>query len=139
MPFIYSTLTAPQNYAIHETVPDGSYKVARDIIINGGHGLTNRFGVVLQGTETEVDGKTLKLLEENYWFRQHRENGFLTVSDVSRDPETMITGLEQRDKSAPATAQDIDALYDDGVIPVPVAEYQPEGKPRARAASVHAN
>jgi hypothetical protein len=132
MPFIYSTLTAPQNYAVHAQKPDGSFAVARDIIINGGHGLTNIYGQILQGAETEIDNETLEILEKDYLFNLHKTNGFIKVESKSRNSEKAISDLAQRDKSAPATSQDVDALYDDGVIPVPVSEYVAEGKPRAR-------
>jgi hypothetical protein len=134
MNFLYSTLTAPQNYAIHKKNPDGSYSIARDILINGGHGLTNRFGVLLQGALTEVDDETLSLLEQDYVFCLHRDNGYIKVDRKKHEVESAISDLNQRDKSSPATAQDIDALYDDGAIPVPVTEYKADGKPRSRNA-----
>jgi len=129
---IYSTLTAPQAYGIHKELPAGGTEIVKRIYINGGHGLTNRNLILLQGTVTEISDEDYDLLKEHHTFQVHVKNGFITVDKKKIDIEKAISNLAQRDGSAPVTQEDVDALYDDGVIPVPLEEYTPEGKPRKR-------
>lgn len=130
--FIYSTLTSGQNYAVYQSVEGGGSAKARDIHINGGHGLTNRHGETLTGAVTEVDDETLALLRQDFSFNHHEKSGWILVDSKKRDNEVAISDLNLRDGGSPLTQPDIDALYDDGVLPVPVEAYKAEGKPRAR-------
>ena len=126
---IHSTLTAPQNYAVYAENTDGTCQKVRDIHINGGHGLTNIHGILLQGAVTEVDDETLDLLEKDPTFNVHKRNGFIRVSK-SNNVDKVISDMAQRDGSAPGTAQDVAAMYEDGKIPFPVEEYVPGDKKR---------
>lgn len=121
---IHSTLTAPQNYAVYAQNADGMCQKVRDIHVNGGHGLTNIHGILLQGAVTEVDDETLELLEKDPTFNVHKKNGFISVAK-SNNIDKVISDMAQRDGSAPGTAQDVAAMYEDGKIPVPVEEYTP--------------
>ena len=131
--FIYSTITAQQNYAVFTSTEGGGSVKVRDIFINGGHGLTNRHGELLTGAVTEVDDETLSVLRQNPTFLAHVKDGWLLVDTKKKEVEVAISDLNLRDGSSPITQPDMDALYDDGVLPVPVEAYSAEGKPRARA------
>ena len=120
MPTIYSTLTAPQSYNIHVEKPDGTHAVARSIVINGGHGLTNRYELLLQGASTDVSADDLELLEKHPVFKIHKDNGFVRIDKAGLELEKAISDLEQRDKSSPVTEQDIKQLAKDKVIQVEV-------------------
>jgi hypothetical protein len=128
---IYSTLTSSQDYGFHKELPAGGVETVKVVHINGGHGLTNIHGIMLQGTETVISDEDYELLKTNHTYQVHVKNGFITVNK-KMDIEKAISDLAQRDGSAPVTQEDVDALYDDGVIPVPLEEYTPEGKPRKR-------
>lgn len=129
--FVYSTMTSTMDYAVRKVLPSGSTEIVKHIPIKGGHGLTNRNGIMLVGNVTEIDDDTLELLMNDFSFKHHLEQRFLSI-DKKKDVEKAISSLEQRDLSAPVTHEDIDALYDDGVIPVPVEPYVAEGKKRPR-------
>lgn len=128
---IHSTLTAPQNYAVYAENADGTCQKVRDIHINGGHGLTNIHGILLQGAVTEVDDDTLDLLEKDPTFNVHKRNGFIRVAK-SNNIDKVISDMAQRDGSAPGTAQDVAAMYEDGKIPVAVEEYTPSKESKRR-------
>ena len=83
---------------------------------------------------TEVDVETLELIEKDQNFQIHKRNGFMRVAK-SANVDKVISDMAQRDGSAPGTAQDVAAMYEDGKIPVPVEEYTPGDKKRKQVAA----
>jgi len=131
MPRIISTLTTGQTYVNHAHNGDGSVKPVFAIDINGGNGLTNLNGILLQGAETEVTAEQVEQLKQNAVFNLHVKNGFITVYDGKQDKEVPMANMQQRDEAAPMTTADVDELYETGEIAVPLEEYVPEtGKRR---------
>lgn len=115
--FIYSTLTAGQNYVVRAINDVGDVVKIRDIHINGGHGLTNRYGDILSGTVTEVSDEDLAALRQDFTFNLHVKNGWIIVDDTKKDPEKVISDLNQRDGGAPLDQADLDAMAEDGTLP----------------------
>ena len=131
MPRIISTLTTGQEYVNHVTLGDGSVRPAFAIKINGGNGLTNLNGILVQGAETEVTREQVEELKKNAVFNLHVRNGFVTIYDGKQDKEVPLADLNQRDESAPFTPADVEELYETGEIAVPLEEYVPDkGKKR---------
>jgi len=101
--------------------------------INGGNGLTNLNGILVQGAETEVTNEQVEQLKQNAVFNLHVKNGFVTVYDGKQDKEVPLANLNQRDESAPFTPADVEELYETGEIAVPLEEYVPDNAKKRRA------
>ena len=106
--YIYSTLTADNAYAIYDykqvnSDPNALPVLTRTITIKGGHGVANRNFITPRGVITEVSDEELALLLEDYHFKQHMENGFITVESVKAEPEKVAANMTDRDGSAPMT------------------------------------
>ena len=110
--FIASTLTNPQNYTLYggHTGTD----VIHSVLIQGGHGLTNRHLVTLEGVITQVSDEDYALLQKNELFQYHVKKGFLKVTDQS-DPLKAVSDMEARDECAPMTQNDVDVLIDENI------------------------
>lgn len=133
MPRIISTLTTGQTYVNHAPQGDGTVRPVFAIDINGGNGLTNLNGILVQGAETEVTREQVEELKKNAVFNLHVKNGFVTVYDGKQDKEVPLANLNQRDESAPFTPADVEELYETGEIAVPLEEYVPDNAKKRRA------
>jgi hypothetical protein len=133
MPRIISTLTTGQTYVNHAPQGDGTVRPVFAIDINGGNGLTNLNGILVQGAETEVTNEQVEQLKQNAVFNLHVKNGFVTVYDGKQDKEVPLADLNQRDESAPFTPADVEELYETGEITVPLEEYVPDNAKKRRA------
>ena len=132
--YIHSTLTNSQNYAVWEELPNGQSRIVKDIHINGGHGLTNTRLELVQGAVTEVSDEDMAHLENNHAFLAHVKNGFIVVSKTG-NKDKVLSDLQQRDNSAPGSAQDIEKMYEDRVIEMPVEVMDRQNQPRTRRAA----
>jgi len=132
--YVHSTLTNSQNYPVWEELPNGQSRIVKDIHINGGHGLTNTRLELVQGSVTEVSDEDLEFLEKNHAFHVHVKNGFIQVSRTG-NKDKVLGDLQQRDNSAPGSAQDIEKMYDDRVIEMPVEVMDRDQKPKTRRAA----
>ena len=109
MPFIYSTLTCSNFYAIFAPKSDAKElsTIVKRIEIKGGNGVAQYIGQMAsygvltpKGTVTEVSEADLILLEQNLAFRRHRDRGFLVVDTKKVNPEKRAKEMTEKDKSA---------------------------------------
>lgn len=113
--FIYSTLTAPQQYTVYQDGPvnDGlktKVKVAH-VFVGGGANVSNKHFVTPLGAVTEVSEDELQLLRGNWCFNDHVKNGFITVQETGKkmDVEEVVkSDMKPKDKSAPLTKKDME-------------------------------
>lgn len=117
MPYIYSTLTCCNTFAVFAPKADENAlsRVVKRITINGGHGLKNPKGIdTPKGVVTKVSDEDLALLEGMLAFRQHVETGFLSVDKKNVDPEKKAESMSEKDGSAPLTPKDFEKSTDAG-------------------------
>lgn len=107
--YITSTMTADNTYHMYLSVA-GEAQVLKSVLIKGGSNVASIINGVLRtqvGVETEVTEEELTLLNADPTFKAHKDNGFITIAEKSRDPEvTVAAGMEYKDKSAPKTPED---------------------------------
>lgn len=118
MPYVYSTLTADQEYTFYQPVPDLQKETAtprkaiRSILIKGGYRtvdkktlVTNRNAVV-----TQVSKEELEALESHPSFKKHRDKGFVKTSEkIIKSEEKQLDKIERTDKSTPLTPEQLKA------------------------------
>jgi hypothetical protein len=112
---IYSTLTAPQEYALWKSNKDITTKV-RSVIINGGANVADKFLVTPKGAVTIVNDEQLEVLQSNPSFKRHKDRGFILVEagKAQSDVEKAISDMTGRDESSPLVPED----YAEGKAPV---------------------
>ena len=110
--FIYSTMSAPVRYCAAVENPNNDLPTPQDgIVIAGGTGVANKNLVTPTGAvATRVTGEQLEALKTDRVFALHLENGFLKISEHEADGEAVASDMESRDKSAPLTPQDYEAV-----------------------------
>lgn len=131
---LYVTSTLGQDVHYTDYRPGGADlpQKGEGVTIYGGTAVMDSKRLVTpQGVVTSITPEDLEILERNNVFQQHRDNGFVTVSDVNRDPEvTVAGGMEQKDNSAQLTKHD----FEEGAAPVsPHDEPEKPGRGRQRA------
>lgn len=95
--YIFSTLTAAQNYRIG----DGP----EEVLIEGGAGIANRNLITPRGVATVITPEQFAELNHNEVFKLHVKNGFITFSDKKADAETVAENMNQNDPSRPDTPE----------------------------------
>lgn len=118
MPYVYSTLTASQNYTGYKPHVEGqSHNVPeKHVLIKGGSNVAGRHLHTPIGIATKVTDDELKFLEQHPIFKLHQENGFIKVSTANEDTEKVAGDMETRDKAAPLVPQDFEGK--EGAKPV---------------------
>lgn len=109
MPFIYSTLTCSNSFAIYapKNDPKALSRIVKRIEIHGGHGMKNPKALdTPRGVVTRVSEEELELLEQSLSFRQQVEAGYIVVDNKKVDPEKKAVDMNQKDNSAPLTPKD---------------------------------
>lgn len=107
--YVYSTLTSSNDYAIYEKNNAKDLpKINRVIRIEGGSNVANKNLITPRGVVTSVSDSNYEALKENYHFKKHLENGFLSVVKKEVKIEKVISSLEKKDKSAPKTPNDVE-------------------------------
>lgn len=106
MPYVYSTLTSAQEYADWQKVEGGANTILRTVRIEGGHGVINKNFLTPDGVATQVSDDDLAFLQNNFHFKQHVENGFVTVEARKVEPEKATRDLKRRDGSSQITPDD---------------------------------
>jgi len=115
MPFyVYSTITngvafceyednASNELAITKRWPDGT---PMKVIIEGGHGVSNKHFFTPQGVCTKVSDRDMEILLKNDAFQGFMERGFITYDKKKVAPEKKARDMAPKDKSAPLTPAD---------------------------------
>ena len=115
MPFIYSTLTCSNSFAVFapKNDPKSLSRIVKRIEINGGHGMKNPKGIdTPMGVVTKVSDEELSLLEGMLGFRQQVEAGFIVVDKKKTDPAAKAANMNQKDGSSPLTPKDFETAKD---------------------------
>lgn len=89
----------------------------RSILIKGGTGVANDRIVTPLGVCTQVSVEDLKVLEQDSVFQLHKKNGYITVQEVSADPEAVAADMNLADPSAPVTPSDYENAGEDTAKP----------------------
>ena len=112
MPYIYSTLTNDQDYAVYPTEIDYKKipKPLRVFHVAGGSNVINKNLITPRGVATHITADDLKVLEKVGGFQRHKKRGFLTVDmkDKAEDAESVAKDMTHRDKSAQLEDGDFD-------------------------------
>jgi len=109
MPYVYSTATNHIAYVEYETDNDknsGFAKVAKKVIVTGGHGLATKQLVTPKGVATKVSDDDLEFLLKNKSFQRHVKAGYMTYDKNKSDPEKKAASMAQADGCSPLTPND---------------------------------
>jgi len=104
--WIFSTLTASQNYTTYAQGGADLPLTDRQILIRGGANLADKHIITPRGVATEVTEEQYAVLQTIDAFQQHLKGGFLSVSKTKPEEEVAAADLNSRDDSAPLTPQD---------------------------------
>jgi len=104
--FIYSTLTADQNYTIWEPGEGGLNRQVSQVFIKGGTNVADKVMRTPLGVLTKVSDDQYGQLVKNEVFKTHLKNGFIKVMDKEYNPEVVAADMKTRDDSAPLTPND---------------------------------
>ena len=106
MPYVYSTLTAPNTYASHNPAVCGTNappRLDRSVTIAGGANTTNRNFITRKGVVTKVSDADADFLAKNPVFKRHLAGGFVTIEAKKADSKSVAKNLTESDTSAPMT------------------------------------
>ena len=111
MPYVYSTLTADQQYTLYPKDLDFKKipKPERTFFIAGGANVINKNLITPRGAATLVSADDLKVLETIQAFRDHKKDGFITVDTAKADADLVAKNMTARDKSAQLEEKDFKA------------------------------
>lgn len=104
--YVYSTLTASNNYTGYTERGNDRPLVSKQVLIAGGHGVSNKHFMTPMGVVTAVSDEDLEFLENNPEFKAHKERGFIKVQKKKVETERVAADMVTRDKSAPVVPQD---------------------------------
>ena len=124
MAFITSKMAAPVTYAFYVRGANGINQVTDTVTINGGADVITKALVTPQGIVTELEDEKLEKLKSHPVFKQHLENGYVSIQGSEKAAKKVEEVLEQ-DKSAQITPDD----YEKGNIK---KEIRPKRKPTSK-------
>ena len=106
MPYVFSTLTADQNYQNYELNANNAPIHTSSVMVKGGSGVANDRLITPLGVMTQVSDSDYEELKKNSSFLGHEKLGFIVVQKKQSEPEKVASGMQLRDKSAPITPSD---------------------------------
>ena len=107
--YVFSTLTANQKYPTWEKIRGRDLPVMRGyVLIHGGANLPPKTLVTPKGVMTRITDEQYAQVRESPGFKQHLENGFLSVEDKPHDIDEVVSNLKEKDTSAPMTPKDFE-------------------------------
>jgi hypothetical protein len=113
--YVYSTLTAGQEYTGWIKGAGNLPKRKHSVRINGGANLYSKRLITPLGVVTEISKEDLSFLRAHKVFQKHEKNGFLRIETQKREVEVVVADMEHRDASAPDTPEDfVNKSLDDG-------------------------
>jgi hypothetical protein len=104
--YVYSTLSAAQEYAGWTKGANDLPRIRKTVRINGGANLTDKHLVTPAGAVTEISEADEAFLRENKIFLLHEKNGFVRVDRREAAVEKAVATLAARDISAPDRPDD---------------------------------
>ena len=109
MPYVYSTLSNNQAYAIYppEIDPKQITLPIRTIKIAGGANVEGKKSLIApKGVVTQVSKNDLEILQNHPMFQRHLKRNFIRVEDKESKVENIVKSMEPKDKSAQLTEND---------------------------------
>ena len=109
MPYVYSTLSADQEYALYpsELDPKTIAKAEASIFIAGKANVLNpKTFLTPKGMCTSVGVEELAVLERIGAFKRHVDAGYITVERKEADVEKVVKNMTKKDASAQLVADD---------------------------------
>jgi hypothetical protein len=104
--YVFSTLTCDQSYATY-SIGGGDMAIEEhSVFIEGGFGVANDRFITSLGVCTIVSEEDMAHLNRNPVFKQHKENGYISVQESKADAESVCADLEHGDGSSPMTPSD---------------------------------
>jgi hypothetical protein len=109
MPYVFSTAASDTDYCFYSKNGDLNV-LEKKIRIKGGANIAQagiKEILTPKGVCTEVTDGELSLLREHTQFKQHLDNGFLTISESMVKIEKAIKNLKPKDGSAPIVEENL--------------------------------
>lgn len=97
MHHIYSTMANSNEYVKYsDHGPQGLNVAERSVLIKGGAGINRKHVQTSLGVHTAVEDEDFEWLKDNFAFKQHERNGFITVRKDKVDPEVAAANMATR-------------------------------------------
>lgn len=109
MPYVISSLSRDNTFAVYEKKSGNVLVIKKSILIKGGaHVADKKTLVTPNGVPTEVSKEDLEILKENYAFKKFLERGFMKIMESgskfkAQDESEKMT---EKDASAQITKED---------------------------------
>jgi len=106
--YIYSTMSSDNDYIIY----DNGFAKSK-VTIAGKANVANKLTLLVkQVAVTCIAQDKYELIKENYHFKKHLENGFLTVENKNIEAQKISKDMAKKDKSAQKTKEDFKHIKD---------------------------
>lgn len=114
MYYVYSTATCPISYSVYVKNASTDLGVIQKrpngkpltVVINGGHGVANKFFVTPRGAVTQVSDEDMEILLQDKNFKRHMDAGFMSYEQKLVETEKKADEMAEKDRSAPITPED---------------------------------
>jgi len=112
---VYSTLANNNEYVRYTNNGPGGVNIAeKSILIKGGHGVHKKGIGTPMGVHTAVSDADFEWLKDDYSFKQHQKNGYISVQKSEVNTEVAAADMvtrNQKSDACPIVPQD---FTDDG-------------------------
>ncbi len=103
MHHIFSTMANSNEYVKYsEHGPRGINVAERSVLIKGGAGINKKNVQTPLGVHTMVEDEDMEWLKDDFSFKQHIKNGYITVRKQKTDPEVAAANMVTRDQKTDA-------------------------------------
>jgi hypothetical protein len=97
MHHIYSTMANSNEYVKYSKHgPNGINVFERSVVIKGGAGINKKHVQTPLGVHTAIPDEDMEWLKDDYSFKQHQKNGYITVRKDKVDPEVAAANMATR-------------------------------------------
>jgi hypothetical protein len=107
---VYCTAANSTEYVkYNEHGPRGINVTERAVLIKGGAGINRKNVQTPLGVHTTVEDEDMEWLKEDFSFKQHIKNGYITVRKQKADPEVAAAEMvthDQKTDACPIVPQD---------------------------------
>lgn len=109
MPYVISSLSRDNVFAVYEKKSGNVLVVKKSILIKGGANVTNKKTLLMpNGVATEVSIEDLEILKENTGFKKFLERGFMKIMESGSKfkAQDEAEKMTEKDSSAQITEDD---------------------------------
>lgn len=100
---VYSTMANGNEYVRYsEHGPRGVNVAEASVVIKGGAGINKKHVQTPLGVHTAVSDADMAWLKDNFSFKQHVANGYITVQERKVDPEAAAADMVTHDRKSDA-------------------------------------